>query len=84
MQSKKNLSKVKMSLPAIWATLTKSEKSRLTAALIAETEVSYATTWNWTTGKYYPSSKPVREAAAATISKFIGRELTADTLFPLQ
>ena len=69
--------------PEIWESLSKHERSFLRYQLkkngCANTDM---TIWNWGKDKKRPTSAVVKSAISKTITTFIGKKTSPDTLFP--
>lgn len=72
----------KTSFPAVWQGLSGAQRSELRIRIIAEVRVSDVTLYRWQRGMCIPDNYPTRAAVAGVVSKFTGRDLTAEDLFP--
>lgn len=83
MQRKQKCEIETRTFPQIWDSLSQDERDDLTLRLYAakccRTRQSI---WEWASGKGQPGAMLVRDTVAKTVSKFIGRKSTPQTLFP--
>jgi hypothetical protein len=72
------------SFPAIWEALDRYEHTELVRQLFIDGHTSsYTTVRNWARNKSIPNAPSLREGIAKTVSKFLGVEVSSETLFEL-
>lgn len=83
MQSKQNSDIDARTFPQIWETLTPAEQGELRFQLTRNGDCSRVTVYNWSKGMC-PASIGLRKKAASTMGKFLGKNVSHITLFPIR
>lgn len=83
MQSKENKPVDTRSFGEIWLTLSHDEKLELTRKLfLNDVCITRQTIWGWATGRYKPKQRLVMNSLVRVLGRFLGRTVSAHTLFP--